>query len=168
MKTLVLIRHSKSDWTNKELTDKQRPLNKRGKRDAPFMAKLLYQRQDIHPTLFITSPAERSIQTAKEFAKIFNYDFSKSLINDEVYSSGVQDIVKLISEIDNKHTCVLLFGHNPEITHLANQLSDSFIENIPTTGVLCIDFDFDDWKDILTKRGKTRFFEYPKKYFKKN
>lgn len=167
MKTLVLIRHSKSDWSQKELNDKERPLNKRGKRDAPFMAKLLFERGDIHPTLFTSSPAVRALQTAKEFAKVSKYDFSKALIREEIYHGSSQNIIQVLSQIDNKHDCVLLFGHNPEITRLANQLSDMFIENIPTTGIFCIDFDFDDWGKITLHRGKMRFFEYPKKYLKK-
>jgi phosphohistidine phosphatase len=73
----------------------------------------------------------------------------------------------LLSNIDDNHNTVFLIGHNPDITSLGNQLSDMFIDNIPTTGILCIDFEFDSWRNILTQSGKLRFFEYPKKYLKK-
>lgn len=168
MKTLLLIRHSKSDWSKKELNDRERPLNKRGRRDAPFMAKLLYEQGDIHPSLILSSPAERAKQTAKEFARAFGYDISKILYREEIYSGNAQAILNLISKIDDNHKCIFLFGHNPDITLLANLLSDVLIENIPTTGVFCIDFDLDQWKEIVFKRGKHRFFEYPKRYFKKD
>ncbi|MGQ9819586.1 MAG: SixA phosphatase family protein [Candidatus Kapaibacteriales bacterium] len=167
MKTLILIRHSKSDWSKKELSDRQRPLNKRGKRDAPLMAKLLYERGDIHPSLIISSPAERSMQTAKEFARVFGYDLSKILYREEIYTGNIQAILNLISNIDDHHNCILLFGHNPDITLLANQLSDVLVENIPTTGIFCIDFDINQWREILSQKGKNRFFEFPKKHFKK-
>ena len=166
MKTLVLIRHSKSDWSDPNLTDIERPLNKRGKRDAPFMAKLLKEK-NVYPDLIITSPAKRALQTLEYFLDEFKYSKNKVMVRDEVYSMGATAIRKLLSNLDNNHNTVFLIGHNPDLTSLGNQLSDMFIDNIPTTGILCIDFEFDSWKDILTQAGKLRFFEYPKKYFKK-
>ncbi len=166
MKTLVIIRHSKSDWSDPHITDIERPLNKRGKRDAPFMAKLLKEK-NVFPDLILTSPAERALQTVKYFVDVFNYDKSKIVVREEIYTMGSAAIRKLLSQIDDLHNTVFLFGHNPDLTSLANQLMDMFIENIPTTGIVCIDFDFDTWKEILTSKGKLRFFEYPKKYFKK-
>lgn len=166
MKTLLLIRHSKSDWSDTSITDKERPLNKRGKRDAPFMARLIKEK-GIIPDAMMTSPAERAIQTAKYFSEEFNFDSRKIMIRDEVYSQGASAIRKILSQLNDSYNCVFLFGHNPDITLLANQLSDTFIENIPTTGVVCVDFQFESWQKLLTQQGKLRFFEYPKKYFKK-
>jgi len=166
MKTLVLIRHSKSDWSDPTLTDIERPLNKRGKRDAPFMAKILKEK-GVYPDLIITSPATRALQTLEYFLDEFKYNKSKVMVRDEIYSMGATAIRKLLSNIDDNHNTVFLIGHNPDITSLGNQLSDMFIDNIPTTGILCIDFEFDSWRNILTQSGKLRFFEYPKKYLKK-
>lgn len=166
MKTLVLIRHSKSDWSDPNLTDIERPLNKRGKRDAPFMASLLKEK-GVAPDIILTSPAERALQTVKYFVDEFNFDRDKILVREEIYSMGSIAIRKLISQIDDSHNVIFLFGHNPDLSALANQLLDVFIENVPTTGIVCIDFDFNSWKEILNKKGKLRFFEYPKKYFKK-
>lgn len=166
MKTLVIIRHAKSDWSDPHITDIERPLNKRGKRDAPFMASLLKEK-GVVPELILTSPAQRAMQTVKYFVEEFKFDKSKILVREEIYTMGALAIRKLLSQIDDAHNTVFLFGHNPDLTSLANQLMDMFIENIPTTGVVCIDFDFESWKDILMKKGKLRFFEYPKKYFKK-
>ncbi len=166
MRTLLLIRHSKSDWSDSSITDKERPLNKRGRRDAPFMAHLI-KSKGIIPDLFISSPAERAIQTAKYFAEEFNFDKLKIVIRDEIYSQGATNIRRILSQVDNSYCCVFLFGHNPDLTLLANNLSDTFVENIPTTGIVCIDFEFKSWQNILTQQGKMRFFEYPKKYLKK-
>lgn len=166
MKTLVVVRHAKSDWSDPNITDIERPLNKRGKRDAPFMAELMKQ-QNLVPDLILTSPAERALQTVKYFADVFSIDKSKIIIREEIYNLGSVAIRKLLSQIDDTHNVVYLFGHNPDLTSLVNQLLDVFIENIPTTGIVCIDFDFDSWKEILNKKGNLRFFEYPKKYFKK-
>ncbi|MGB9771196.1 MAG: SixA phosphatase family protein [Candidatus Kapaibacteriota bacterium] len=166
MKTLVIIRHAKSDWSDPNITDIERPLNKRGKRDAPFMANLLKEK-GVHPELILTSPAERALQTVKYFVEEFKTDKSKVVVREEIYTMGAFAIRKLLSQIDDIHNTVFLFGHNPDLTTLANQLLDMFIENIPTTGVVCIDLDINSWKEILTTRGKLRFFEYPKKYFKK-
>ncbi len=166
MKTLVLIRHSKSDWSDPNLTDIERPLNKRGKRDAPFMASLIKEK-GLVPDLILTSPAERALQTVKYFVEEFKLDKSKIVIREEIYSLGSLAIRKLISQMDDSHNVIFLFGHNPDLSTLANQLLDVFIENIPTTGIVCIDFDFESWKEILNNKGKLRFFEYPKKYFKK-
>lgn len=166
MKTLIVVRHAKSDWSDPNITDIERPLNKRGKRDAPFMAELMKQ-QNLVPDLILTSPAERALQTVKYFADVFNIDKSKIIIREEIYNLGPVAIRKLLSQIDDTHNVVYLFGHNPDLTSLVNQLLDVFIENIPTTGIVCIDFDFDSWKEILNNKGNLRFFEYPKKYFKK-
>ncbi|MFN3781276.1 MAG: SixA phosphatase family protein [Candidatus Kapaibacteriota bacterium] len=166
MKTLVLIRHSKSDWSDPNLTDIERPLNKRGKRDAPFMASLIKEK-GVLPDLILTSPAERALQTVKYFVEEFKFDKSKILIREEIYSLGSLAIRKIISQMDDSHNVIFLFGHNPDLSILANQLLDVYIDNIPTTGTVCIDFDFESWKEILHNKGKLRFFEYPKKYFKK-
>lgn len=166
MKTLVIVRHAKSDWSDPNITDIERPLNKRGKRDAPFMAKLIKE-QGLTPDLILTSPAERALQTVKYFVEQFKINKSKVIVREEIYSNGSVAIRNLLSKIDNSHQTIFLFGHNPDLTSLANQLLDVFIENIPTSGIIGIDFDFDSWDNILNSRGKLRLFEYPKKYFKK-
>ncbi len=166
MKTLVLIRHSKSDWSDPNLTDIDRPLNKRGNRDAPAMAKIL-KGLNIAPDLIVSSPAMRAMQTVKYFAKEFDYDLNKVLVRNEIYSGGFLEIRKLISLFDDFHFVVFLFGHNPDITSLANSFLDVYIEKIPTTGIVVIDFPVQSWKDVLNNRGTLRYFEYPKKYFKK-
>lgn len=163
MKTTVLARHAKSDWGNPDLTDFERPLNKRGLRDAPFMAELIAGK-GLKPDLIISSPANRAITTAKYFAKALNYPLEKIEEINLIYTSGVNSIKELLASLDNKYNVVYLFGHNPAISALAYQLSAGKIPEMPTCAVACIDFEIEEWEDILEANGSLRFYEYPKKY----
>lgn len=165
MKTLFLVRHAKSSWDNSELSDHDRPLSKRGKRDAPFMGKLLNQKH-IKPDIIITSSAKRAYSTAKNFVKELNYKKGKLVVDKNIYESGTSELINIIKKIDDKHNSVMLFGHNPALTMLNNYLSDKSIDNIPTCAVVTIEFDVDSWGKISSGSGKQVFFEYPKKHFK--
>jgi phosphohistidine phosphatase len=163
MKTLYIARHAKSSWKDPELSDFDRPLNKRGKRDAPFMGKLLKD-SGVKPDLIISSPAKRAIVTAKEFAGKLDYPGKKIKQDDRIYYNTVNDLMAVISGIDNEVDHLMLFGHNPSFTELANELCNHPVDNIPTAAVYAIDFEVDNWKQIGTKTGSLRFFEYPKKH----
>ncbi|TAL69816.1 MAG: histidine phosphatase family protein [Bacteroidetes bacterium] len=167
MKTLLLVRHAKSSWENAELTDFDRPLNERGLRDAPFMAKLTKEK-GIAPDLIISSPAIRAITTARLFAKELKYSLRSIQTNEIIYTTGPKEILNMLSIVDDSKNCVMLFGHNPDMTAIANYLSDEDIENLPTAAVLCIDFYIESWSALSDETGKVRFYEYPKKYLKKN
>ncbi len=166
MKTLFLARHAKSSWDHPELSDFDRPLNKRGKRDAPFMGSLMDE-LGHNPDLIISSPANRAITTAKHFAEKLNYPVDKILPSKIIYDGDSTDLIDLINQIDDKHQKVFLFGHNPTITSLHNFLCDQYLNNIPTAAVAAIQFDVAAWKEVYTNKGRHLFFEYPKKYFKK-
>ena len=166
MKTLILVRHAKSSWENAGLTDFDRPLNERGLRDAPFMAKLIKDK-GIAPDLIISSPAVRAINTAKIFAKELKYSLRTILTNELIYTTGPKEILNMLNSIDDSKNCVMLFGHNPDMTALANYLADEDIDNLPTASIVCIDFYIDSWTLLSDETGKVRFYEYPKKYLKK-
>jgi len=166
MKILYLIRHAKSSWKEKELLDINRPLNARGKRDAPFMGNLLYKK-GIEPDVLISSPAKRARKTALAFAKALNYPKREIQINPKIYEADVLDLFQVIRYWQNDLNVVLLFGHNFSCTELANVYSRLPIDNVPTTGIVAIEFDITKWKDVTTQNGKVLFFEYPKKYFPK-
>ncbi len=166
MKKLYLVRHAKSSWKDVSLSDFDRPLNKRGKRDAPFMGKMMAELDQI-PDLIISSPANRAISTAKEFASKLNYPMHKIFENEKIYFGDTTDIINLIKEIDDNFTKVFLFGHNPDLTSLHNFLSDKYLDNIPTAAVAAIEFNINSWKEVKTNSGQHLFFEYPKKYFNK-
>lgn len=161
-KTLYLVRHGKSSWKNESLTDSERPLNKRGKRDAPFMGKLLRQSSDL-PDVIISSPAKRALSTAKLFASELGYTKENIVVIEELYMGDESDFIKIIQNIKDSANSIMLFGHNPGITYFASFISDSNIENIPTAGIVRIDFNIKSWEEIGRTKGSLILFEYPKK-----
>lgn len=167
MKTVTIVRHAKSSWDNTDWSDLERPLNKRGLVDAPFMANVISNLKDM-PDVFYSSPAVRAYTTALEYAKSFNFEKENIIVDRGIYERGKKHIINLIKLTDNKLSDIIIFGHNPDITSLASYFSGEFFDNMPTCGTLCVDFDIDTWQQIEEKNGTIRFFEYPKKYPKKD
>ena len=165
MKRLVLLRHAKSSWKDSTLPDHDRPLGKRGERDAPFMAKIVEQKK-IKIDRVITSTAVRAVMTAKEFSK--RLDLPKDRIDRrrELYLAEMNDLMREINSISEVLNTVMLVGHNPGFTWLANYLANEAIENIPTCGIAAIEFQVNTWAEIAGGTGDLLFFEYPKLYFK--
>lgn len=163
MRSLYLVRHAKSSWDIPGLSDLERPLNKRGKHDAPMMGKLLKNMGEI-PDLIITSPAKRANSTAKRIATEIDYNEKGITINDLLYMADIENFIEVIKDVNEKFKKIMIFSHNYGITDFANYISTSDIENIPTCGVVKIDFKFDSWNKIKKEKGKLVFFEYPKKY----
>jgi phosphohistidine phosphatase len=164
MKTIYLVRHAKSSWKEAGLSDFERPLNKRGQHDAPFMAKLLAKKDEM-PEVIVSSPALRALTTAKIFASEFNSD-TQIVEEEKIYEAGLGNLIKIINNLPETNKTVMIFGHNPGLTYLANYLGDKSIDNIPTCGIVKITFDINSWQDISDGSGKIVFFEYPKKYYK--
>lgn len=164
MKTLYLTRHAKSSWKNPELSDIERPLNKRGKRDAPYIGNILKEK-GVRPDVLISSPAVRARKTAAAIAENIDYPKSKILIDKNIYESSSSGLLNIIKEFNDKYNSVMMFGHNPAFTMLNNYLTDSYIDNIPTSGVVGIEFN-SSWKKIGSKSGKAVFFIYPKLFVK--
>jgi phosphohistidine phosphatase len=162
-KTLYLVRHAKSNWKNKGLTDEERPLNKRGKHDAPLMGKLLGQRGE-KPDLLISSSAKRALSTAKLFAHELGYAKENIVVLEELYMADVNDYLNIIQNINDKAVSIMLFSHNPGITYFVNFISGANIENIPTAGTAGIELNINSWIEAGKIKGKLIFFEYPKKY----
>jgi len=163
MKTLYLLRHAKSSWKQPETPDFERPLNSRGKKDAPFMGKIL-QAKNANIDLIISSPAKRAKKTARKVAKQIAYKKEKIVLNQEVYEANISEIFNILQQINGGINSMMLVGHNPTLTDVANLLlKDSKIENIPTSGVVAITFDCQKWAEIEETKGNLLFFEYPKK-----
>lgn len=162
MKRLYLVRHAKSSWKNPELTDFDRPLNKRGKRDAPIMGQRL-RRAGERPDLIISSPAKRAAKTAKVLAGEIAYPRENISWVDELYGAGAQTLFEIVTDLDDSVSRVMLVAHNPGLTFFAEFLTGIAIENIPTSGVFAIDFDTSSWRDIHEAEGKPAFFDFPKK-----
>ncbi len=169
MKTLYLIRHAKSSWDEAHLLpDLERGLNTRGRRDAPFMASLL-QHQHVQPDALVSSPAVRAMLTAQLFAEQFDYPLSEIAVQPSIYelSTSTQKILKAVQQLRDDWQTVFLFGHNPTFTEFANLYTNTanHIENIPTCGIVCLDFEVESWADVTAHNGRVLSFEYPKKYY---
>jgi phosphohistidine phosphatase len=162
LKTLYLIRHAKSSRKDTSLDDFDRPLNKRGQHNAPFMAQLL-QQLHVVPDLILSSPAVRAKTTAQTFAHILKYtkeiEFHKAL-----YLTSVNTFLSILRAIGNEHQTVLIFGHNPELTLLANTIGNCTIENIPTCGVVQLKLKVNSWNALSKNNANLVTFEFPKKH----
>lgn len=164
MRQLILIRHAKSSWSNPDLNDFDRPLNKRGKRDLPFMANLLSSKIN-KPDIIISSPAKRTKLTALEFADALNYNNDKIVWDKKLYLASSGAILKILSQLNDEINMAIIVGHNPGLTDLQNLICNKEIDNIPTCGIVCMSTK-KRWNEINSKDFNLDFFEYPKKYFK--
>jgi len=164
MKTVFLVRHAKSNWKDSSLKDFDRPLNKRGKRDAPFMGKKLKERQVV-PDLILSSPAKRAKKTATAIAEEIGYPKKKIRYDDKMYHSGARALLEIVRNQDDGHGTIMLFGHNPDLGDLAEMLLEKGpVYTIPTTGVYGIRFAVSSWKNVREGKGETVFFDYPKRH----
>jgi len=166
MRTLYLVRHAKSSWKNSGLDDFERPLNKRGHRDAPIMGKVL-KKLKVSPSLIISSSATRAEVTARTIAEKINYPLEKIQYSENIYLAATRELLRLIRGIDDNQKEVMLVGHNPGFTALANYFTSQYVSNVPTCGVFCVDFKLASWGLIEADCGEFKFFEYPKKYASK-
>lgn len=157
---LTLVRHAKSSWGDPEVHDFDRPLNDRGFKSAPMMAKRLAE-ANYSVNAIISSPAKRAITTAEIIAK--EIDFEAVEQNIEIYNAGMDVLINLVVSLDDTLNRVMLVGHNPGFTVLCNYLSNARIDNMPTCSIAQIQFDVDSWKAIIEHSGELINFDYPKK-----
>jgi len=162
MKTLILVRHAKSSWKDGSLPDRKRPLNKRGKRDAPTMGQRLAE-QGVEVELMISSPATRAMATAEAMAEELDYPWDGIVTEERLYEADAEEILTVVEEQDDWIDRLMVIGHNPGLTALANILSRSDLENIPTCGVVELAYDVDKWVEIVEARPVRFAFDYPKK-----
>ncbi|NOX80452.1 MAG: histidine phosphatase family protein [Deltaproteobacteria bacterium] len=162
MKSLLLCRHAKSSWSDNTLADIDRPLNKRGKRDAPLMGARLAM-LGVKPDAIVSSPARRAYKTARHLAGTLGFSRKMILVINEIYEASPDVLLAIIGAFDNRADQVVMIGHNSEITVLANRLGGLGIDNIPTCGVVALDFAVRSWRDVTKSRGVQVFFEYPRK-----
>ena len=163
MKTLYIVRHAKSSWDERGISDHDRKLNSRGKRDAPKMGELL-NGKGYHPDIMYSSSAKRALTTAKIIAEKIAYPVDNIVVTKSIYDATTSDLVNLINKIDDKYESVMLFGHNPGFTVLTNLLTDKYIDNMPTCAVAVIGLNIESWKEVESDCGNLIAFEYPKKY----
>jgi phosphohistidine phosphatase len=161
MKLLTLVRHAKSSWDEANLSDRERPLSKRGERDAPVMG----QRIAIHgirPSLIIASPAVRAWTTAKIIASEIAYPLEFLQREDSLYLASLDDLLDAVVAQDEGFSSLMLIGHNPGMTDFANFLVPGITNNLPTAGVVSVQLDRDDWQLHADPRAKLLAYDYPK------
>jgi phosphohistidine phosphatase len=163
MKTLYLVRHAKSSWKYPNLDDFERPLNKRGRKNAPFTGEILKELK-VSPDLIISSPANRAAMTARIIAAKIDYPLENIRYSETIYDFSESALIHVVKQIDDAVNKAMIVGHNPATNGLANYIGDQPISNIPTAGVFCVDIDISSWAKISEHCGKVRFFEYPKKH----
>lgn len=161
MKTLILVRHAKSDWQAGYTDDFDRPLNDRGKSDAKTMAERMYQK-GVHLDLIVTSPARRARKTAKAFSDRYEKAGIHTTEVPALYLADAADINRVVSELQDSADTVALFGHNPGITVYANAQGVVSIDEMPTCSVLAISAPVDRWADFDQSAKKFLFFDRPK------
>ncbi|QIX61884.1 histidine phosphatase family protein [Hymenobacter lutimineralis] len=163
MKTLYLMRHAKSSWSFDDLSDHDRPLNDRGRDDAPTMGRALAGRQ-IQLDLLISSTAVRALSTAALVAKEVQYPHEKIQVEELIYRADPLGLLAIVRAFPDEAESALLVGHNNTITDFANLLSPSPIPEMPTAAVVCLKFSIDRWQDLDRTNAEYYFFDAPKNH----
>ena len=165
MKHLYLIRHAKSSWSDSRLSDFDRPLNKRGKNDAPFMGKRLAS-ASVQLDLLVSSSAKRARKTARLIAREIGYKRDAIVYHNEIYSSDLSLLLSVLRRTEREVNSLALVGHNHVITECAEWLTGKGIVNIPTSGIVAISFEIEGWDELDHEGGQLVFFDYPKLHHK--
>lgn len=161
MKTLLLIRHAKSSWDNSILSDFERPLNERGKQDAPMMAKRIKDKK-IEIDAFVSSPAKRAKKTAELFMHEFDIKGKKLVLVPSLYEASLNNFYDVVENLNYKDDIIALFAHNPGITDFVNSLECSSVYNMPTCAVYALKIKIKNWNDFKEAEKELLFFDYPK------
>ncbi|HHC71838.1 MAG TPA: histidine phosphatase family protein [Thiotrichales bacterium] len=161
MKRLILMRHAKSSWRDVSLSDFQRPLNKRGMRDAPEMGRRLHRRRLI-PDRILSSSAERAWSTALLVAVETGFPVERIETRERLYLASGKTLLEAVQGTDEGCDTLLLVAHNPGITELSNRLGDARTDNLPTAAQHAIDLPVEHWREVATEMGKTLFLDWPK------
>lgn len=164
-RTLVMIRHAKSSWSNPLQSDFERPLNDRGEHDAPIMGARLKELNAI-PDIIISSPAKRAKQTAKRIAEAVGYNSDEIQYFDKLYHCIPSVVEEVIYEVDDTKQTIFIVAHNPGITDFVNELSNKFkIDNMPTCCAVGAHVDTKEWSSFKLAEKEVFLHEYPKKLY---
>ena len=162
MKTLFIVRHGKSSWEYDDVKDIDRPLSERGIRDAYTMAVRLREK-DLFPSRMISSPASRALHTGVIIKHVLGISDRDFFIDSNIYQANSRELMGILYGLDDHVASVMLIGHNPTFTDLANELSDHPLENLPTAGVVVIHFTVDKWTQVSRQNVSDHLIDYPKK-----
>jgi phosphohistidine phosphatase len=161
MKTIYIVRHAKSSWDRVDLTDEKRPLMDKGKKRTKKVIRYLEEKKTTIDYI-ISSPAVRAYETAKILAHGLKYPAEAIKIEPQLYHADGEWILEHFSMLPERCESVMIVGHNPALTDLANLLLKSPIENLPTSGVVSISFDANNWKTLPVAVPRTNFVLFPK------
>lgn len=161
MKTLILIRHAKSSWDEAGMSDSERPLNDRGKKDAPEMAKRLRKR-GLKIDAMVSSHAERAFRTARIFSKAYDMKKDDIQVEKALYGALSSHFEEVVAGLKDKYNTVALFSHNPGITDYVNTLTNVRTDNMPTCGIFAVQAEVESWKDFAKAAKSFLFYDYPK------
>lgn len=163
-RSLYLIRHAKSSHKDDSLADFDRPLNDRGKGDAKLMGEMLFERGIVLDKMLI-SPSKRTKSTAKRLAKELHFEKDSIVLDTNLYRCKTQALLAAIRNLDVQYKQVAIVGHNPSIIQIANHFQkDTIFTDVPTCGIIAIDFESTGWKYLGNKEGKYAFFDCPKRH----
>jgi len=160
MKTLYLVRHAKSSWETEGLADDQRPLMPKGIKKTKLIVDFLVKRE-TKIDLIISSQAVRAFETARILAKGIHYPVDKIKIERKIYDGLYDRILDVIYGTGNESDSLMMVGHNPTITSVANLFLHPGIEDMPTSAVVCLSFDTGKWESIPSVVAKKEFVVFP-------
>lgn len=160
-KHLILVRHAKSDKSIPGQKDFDRTLSPKGHLDAPRMGNLLAEKK-ITIDAIISSPAERTKLTAEYFCEQLKIEFDKIIYNENIYEASTRILLNEVCALDNKYNTVVLFGHNPGFSYLAEFLTKENIGEMPTCAIVEIKLEIDTWQEASQGLGKLVSFDFPK------
>lgn len=158
MKTLILVRHAKSSWEY-DVDDINRPLKNRGVSDANLVSRAFRNRKLYIDTVY-SSPAKRAYTTCEIFSNNLNIKVEKTHVVNDLYDFGGKKVMFFLKSLNQFTQNIMIFGHNNALTSICNRFGHIYIENLPTCGLVVIDFDINSWHDI--QKGRTRFTIFPK------
>lgn len=163
MKRIYFLRHAKSSWEDFSLKDFDRPLNKRGLGDAVLMS--THMRDNlVRPDCVISSAAKRTNMTANIFLETLGLPISALLLQLDLYHADIYKYLEYIPALEEKIESVLFIGHNPTMTYLMNEVSDTYVDNVPTCGLMAISSDISKWSEFEIKDAKLDHYFYPKMF----
>ena len=155
------MRHAKSSWADRELTDQDRPLNSRGLNDITKISARLREKSAVQA--IISSTAVRAFSTAKLMAEGIGIPAESVSLKSEMYLSGPLKLLEIVRQLDAMLTGVMLVGHNPTITEFVNSMSGANISNVPTCGLVTLKLNSDTWAKAAFDDATFVEFDYPKK-----
>jgi len=158
MKKLVLMRHGKSSWEF-NVSDKERPLKPRGKRDVLLVANEFVKFSELPHNIY-SSPAKRALETAKIFTNSIGFDHQNLQIMDELYDFNGSNVISFVKNLPKSLDSVMIFGHNHAFTNITNIYGSRYLGNLPTSGLVSIEFGIERWSDL--KMGTTKQIIIPK------